>query len=56
MSREICGECKWHFKSDWLCVLGREEDWYCAYPDSPHCQEFTDYTDTCEEFEQRGIE
>ena len=53
MADNICGECKWH-----KCVqVGFiTSDWYCENPDSDNCTMFTDYTDTCEEFEQRGIE
>lgn len=47
--REVCGECKWHRKDadgDWMC-FNTESEFYC---------DWTDYSDTCEEYEQRGIE
>lgn len=43
----ICGECKWHEKS---------LDWFCCCEDSEYFTEYTDYTDSCECFEQRGVE
>ena len=46
----ICGECKWHAYDD----FGRA--WVCTNDSSDYVADFTDYTDTCEEWEQRGIE
>lgn len=52
MNREICGECKWHIADD-----GRPTpDWYCGNDLSDYFGDYTDYTDTCECFEQRGVE
>lgn len=47
----ICGECKWHRQDDY-----HKEDWICVNADSDYCTEYTDYTDSCEEWEQRGEE
>lgn len=43
----MCGECKWHEKS---------LDWFCCCEDSEYFTCYTEYTDTCECFEQRGVE
>ena len=50
MSREICGECKYHTYEP------IDRGWVCTNDESDYCTEWTDYTDTCEKFEQRGYE
>ena len=52
----ICGECKWHKlpEVERLVLFGRA--WVCTNDRSDYVADFTDYTDTCEHFEQRGIE
>ncbi len=51
----ICGECKYH-KSDkqdnGFAYIG----FYCDNEHSDFYTDFTDYTDTCGMWEQRGIE
>lgn len=52
---KICGECKWHYPENdvsGIKILG----WYCGSDESEHANMWTDYTDTCEQFEQRGVE
>lgn len=46
----ICGECKWHRYDE----FGRA--WVCTNDRSDYVADFTDYTDGCNCFEQRGIE
>ena len=46
----ICGECRWHIKG-W-----GKDDWICGNDASDYYTDQTDYTDTCECFEQRGVE
>lgn len=46
----ICGECKYHERAKWSA------DWICTNPNGEYYALSTDYTDTCEEWEQRGIE
>lgn len=48
--RAICGECKYHAYDE----FGKA--WVCTNGSSDYVADFTDYTDTCEEFEQRGID
>lgn len=50
MSEKICGECKWHYPAD---VNG---NWCCCNKDSDYYTDFTDYTDTCEEWSERGTD
>ena len=52
MGEKICGECKWHRKED----CPRDTQWHCQNENSDYYLDYTDYTDTCEEFEQRGID
>lgn len=47
---DVCGECKWHKYDE----FGRA--WVCTNDRSDYVADFTDYTDTCEHFEQRGVE
>ena len=44
MIEHICGTCKWHHKDQF-------GDWHCVNSDSEWCTEWTEYTDTCEEWE-----
>ena len=46
-SFEICGKCKYHRTAD--C----KEDWICTNEDSEYYADYTEYTDKCEEFEER---
>lgn len=46
----MCGECKWHKYDE----FGRA--WVCTNDRSDYVADFTDYTDTCEEWSERGIE
>lgn len=46
----ICGECKFHQYEE------IDRGYVCVNADSPYCTEWTDYTDTCEEWSERGIE
>jgi hypothetical protein len=43
---KICGTCCWHIKD----ING---DWYCANDDSYYCEDWTDYKDSCGEWEER---
>lgn len=46
----ICGECKWHKTDEEL------KGWLCTNENGDYCGCYTAYTDTCECFEQRGVE
>ena len=49
----MCGECKWHTaEKDREKLIG----YYCGNGQSEHYGMWTQYTDTCEEWEQRGAE
>lgn len=48
----MCGECKWHRKDD----DGSIEEWVCHNTESDYFPYATDYTDTCDMWEQKGIE
>lgn len=45
---ECCGTCKYH-KPDGTWP----DDWVCVNPDSEHCADWTEYSDTCECYEPR---
>ena len=45
-----CGECRWHVYDE----FGRA--WVCTNDRSDYVADFTDYTDTCDMWEQRGVE
>lgn len=49
----MCGECE-HNKRDW--TNPNNPDFYCSNERSDYYGYNTDYTDTCDCFEQRGIE
>lgn len=59
MSEHICGECRYH-KGEYItnAFNGRREcrGFKCDNEDSEYFTEYTDYTDTCEEWSERGIE
>ena len=42
----ICATCKWHHIDE----IG---DWYCVNAYSNYCTEWTDYDDTCPEWEEK---
>ena len=44
---ECCGTCKWHVKDE----LG---DWICVNDESENCADWTEYNDSCEEWEARN--
>ena len=50
MKKEICGECKWHKYEE------IDRGYVCTNDKSDYCTDWTEYNDTCEEWEQRGIE
>ena len=52
--RRICGECRYHTPK--IEATGKPCDWWCQNIDSENCAMFTDYDDTCEAWESRGIE
>ena len=41
----ICGKCKYHRKDN--------EEWVCKNPESEYYGDYTEYKDTCDEFEDR---
>lgn len=43
-----CGECKYHAYEE------IDRGFVCTNTASPYCTDWTDYTDTCPEFEKRG--
>lgn len=49
--RKICGECRYHVQQDRNACA-----WWCENIESDNCAMFTDYDDTCEAWESRGIE
>ena len=48
--RQICGECKWHR------LYEHDKYWSCDNKDSDYYTDYTEYTDTCPMWEQRGVE
>lgn len=46
----MCGECRHQYPAD------TKGNWCCCNEDSDYYTEYTEYTDTCDCFEQRGIE
>ena len=61
----ICGECKFHRletksspnkKGQITCSAQVRSGWICVNSESDYFTDFTDYTDTCECFEERGRE
>ena len=49
--RRICGECRYHTPQ--RASDGRIKDYWCENIDSDYCAMFTDYDDTCDEWEER---
>ena len=48
MIEKICGTCGWHKRSDaW------PDDWVCVNGDSEYCADWTSYTDSCSDWEER---
>ena len=46
--KECCGNCRNHkFDTEY-------QEYYCTEPDSENCGEFTDCTDSCDEFFERA--
>ena len=45
---KICGTCKWHRPDDTFPC-----DWVCVNSDSDNCADYTEYEDTCDEWEGR---
>lgn len=61
----MCGECRFHTletrqypnkRGQITCSAQVRCEWVCANPKSDYYADYTDFTDTCECFEQRGIE
>ena len=46
-NREICGTCKYHHHEN------VDDGWVCVNSDSDYCTDFTEYTDSCDEWEGR---
>ena len=44
---EVCGTCSYHYYDK------EEESWVCDNPDSELFTDYTEYQDTCEEWEER---
>lgn len=49
--RECCGTCKWHRREEITFGNKPEEEWYCGNHTSELYQEYTEYEDSCEEWE-----
>lgn len=47
MREEICGTCKWHQLED------EESGYVCTNPDSDNRADWTEYEDSCEEWEEK---
>ena len=46
MNEDICGQCKYH--------RNQNEEWICNNPESENYGDYTEYKDSCEEFEERN--
>ena len=47
MEKEVCGRCMWHrYEST--------GDWSCNNEDSEFYTDYTEYKDSCDEFEERS--
>lgn len=44
----ICGKCKWHVHED------IDDGWVCVNDRSEYCTDWTEYADSCNEFEERS--
>ena len=47
MNEEICGNCKWHRYEK------ESQGWVCCNADSDYCADWTEYDDSCDEFEEK---
>lgn len=65
MADKICGECRYHQletkqypdkKGRITSTVQVKSGWICTNSESDYYTDWTDYTDTCECFEQRGID
>lgn len=57
--REICGTCEHHYpERERNAFTGKMElrGWFCNNTKSDYCAEYTEYEDSCEHYELRGIE
>ncbi len=45
---EICGNCKYHQYEE------ASQGWVCCNGESEYCADWTEYNDTCEDFEERS--
>ena len=45
--REICGTCKFHIVEECTGC------WECVNPESDYCTDYTEYTDSCMDYERR---
>ena len=48
MSKMLCGTCKYHTKE-------KDGSWICANPDSEYYTDWTEYSDRCDEHEERNV-
>jgi len=46
-TKQICGECKWH------AYENASQGWVCTNPDSEYLTDWTDYSFSCDEWEER---
>lgn len=46
-SDEVCGTCQYHR------LNSRTDEWKCDNPESDYFTNYTDYTDTCQEYMRR---
>ena len=47
---EICGNCKYH-----VCERkNNNTEWYCCNKESEYYDEYTEYTDSCDNYEERN--
>ncbi len=44
--RQVCGTCKYHYHDD-------KDGWICVNGDSINATYWTEYTDKCEDWEER---
>lgn len=47
----LCGECKYHRHDN--RPNNECKDWYCGNPRSEYYMDYTDYSDSCEDWEER---
>ena len=47
MDKRICGTCRYHQHED------VDDGWVCTNAESENCADWTEYTDSCEEWEER---